>query len=494
MSSEDSSIQVKDLSKRYEIYSQPADRLKQMVLPRMQRAIRRPSRAYFNEFWALRDVSFNVRRGETIGIVGRNGSGKSTLLQMICGTLTPTLGEVTVNGRIAALLELGAGFNPEFTGHENVRLSGLLYGLSEEELRNRYDAILDFAEIGNFIDQPVKTYSSGMYVRLAFAVAINVSPDILVVDEALSVGDEAFQRKCFARIDAIRKAGATILFVSHAASTVSELCNRALLLDHGELLTQGSPKYVVSRYQKLLYSPADKYPSIREAIRASNEDDVRSEVAAALSTDPLGHGESNLDADPVGKQSLDRATAEHPAGAAGVRAVDSAVPEEAYFEEGLVPRSTLRYDASGAEIIDPHIETLDGRRVNILQPQHEYVYTYGIRFEKVIAAVRCGMLIKSVTGLELAGSVTSWHGDNLPIVEAGTELVVKFRFPCLFASGAYFMNAGVQGMIGEEHVYLDRWIDGIMFKVMHESGRLATTTMDLDIRPDIRVMHGVTEQ
>lgn len=494
MSSEDSSIQVKDLSKRYEIYSQPADRLKQMVLPRMQRAIRRPSRAYFNEFWALRDVSFNVRRGETIGIVGRNGSGKSTLLQMICGTLTPTLGEVTVNGRIAALLELGAGFNPEFTGHENVRLSGLLYGLSEEELRNRYDAILDFAEIGNFIDQPVKTYSSGMYVRLAFAVAINVSPDILVVDEALSVGDEAFQRKCFARIDAIRKAGATILFVSHAASTVSELCNRALLLDRGELLTQGSPKYVVSRYQKLLYSPADKYPSIREAIRASNEDDVRSEVAGALSTDPLGHGESNLDASPVGGPLLDRAAAEHPAGAADVHAVDSAAPEEAYFEEGLVPRSTLRYDASGAEIIDPHIETLDGRRVNILQPQHEYVYTYRIRFEKVIAAVRCGMLIKSVTGLELAGSVTSWHGDNLPIVEAGTEIVVKFRFPCLFASGAYFMNAGVQGMIGEEHIYLDRWIDGIMFKVMHESGRLATTTMDLDIRPDIHVMHGVTAQ
>lgn len=494
MSSEDFSIQVQALCKRYEIYSQPADRLKQMVLPRMQRAIRRPSRAYFNEFWALRDVSFNVRRGETIGIVGRNGSGKSTLLQMICGTLTPTLGEVTVNGRIAALLELGAGFNPEFTGHENVRLSGLLYGLSEEELRNRYDAILDFAEIGNFIDQPVKTYSSGMYVRLAFAVAINVSPDILVVDEALSVGDEAFQRKCFARIDAIRKAGATILFVSHAASTVSELCNRALLLDRGELLTQGSPKYVVSRYQKLLYSPADKYLSIREAIRASNEGDVRSEVAAALSIDPLEHGGSNLDADPVGGQSLDRATAEHPSGATDVHAVGSSVLEEAYFEEGLVPRSTLRYDASGAEIIDPHIETLDGRRVNILQPQHEYVYTYRIRFEKVIAAVRCGMLIKSVTGLELAGSVTSWHGDNLPIVEAGTELMVKFRFPCLFASGAYFMNAGVQGMIGEEHIYLDRWIDGIMFKVMHESGRLATTTMDLDIRPDIHVMHGVTAQ
>jgi lipopolysaccharide transport system ATP-binding protein len=494
MSSEDFSIRVHGLSKRYEIYSQPADRLKQMILPRMQRAMRRPSRAYFNEFWALRDVTFSVRRGETIGVVGRNGSGKSTLLQMICGTLTPTVGEVTVNGRIAALLELGAGFNPEFTGHENVRLSGLLYGLSEEELRSRYDAILDFAEIGNFIDQPVKTYSSGMYVRLAFAVAINVSPDILVVDEALSVGDEAFQRKCFARIDAIRKAGATILFVSHAASTVSELCNRALLLDRGELLTQGSPKYVVSRYQKLLYSPADKYPSIREAIQVGSESDVFADAPNMLANESL----EQCDADPV-VNSLDRALervagAGEPVSGVGELDVVNTASEEAYFEEGLVPRSTLRYEASGAEIVDPHIETLDGRRVNILQPQHEYVYVYGVRFDKVTAAARCGMLIKSVTGLELAGSVTSWHGDNLPLVEAGTELMVRFRFPCLFLSGAYFMNAGVQGMVGEEQVYLDRWIDGIMFKVIHEPGRLATTTMDLDIKPEIRVMHGVTAQ
>ncbi len=494
MSSEDFSIQVKGLSKRYEIYSQPADRLKQMVLPRMQRAIRRPSRAYFNEFWALRDVTFGVHRGETVGIVGRNGSGKSTLLQMICGTLTPTLGEVAVKGRIAALLELGAGFNPEFTGHENVRLSGLLYGLSENELRERYDTILDFAEIGDFIDQPVKTYSSGMYVRLAFAVAINVSPDILVVDEALSVGDEAFQRKCFARIDAIRKAGATVLFVSHAASTVSELCNRALLLDRGELLTQGSPKYVVSRYQKLLYSPADKYLSIREAIREGRENDAAFGANTALLSDPSESGESNHRFGSDDAQVGDRVRIMHPSSAGDVHMVDKPVSEDAYFEEGLVPRSTLRYDPSGAAIIDPHIETLDGRRVNVLQSQHEYVYTYGIRFNEVTAAVRCGMLIKSVTGLELAGSVTSWYGDNLPVVEAGTELVVKFRFPCLFASGAYFMNAGVQGMIGEEHIYLDRWIDGLMFKVIHEPGRLATTTMDLNIQPDICVMHGVATQ
>src|SRR5690348_2740583 len=223
MSSEDFSIRVDRLSKRYEIYAQPAHRLKQMILPRAQRAMRRSARTYFKEFWALRDVSFDVRRGETVGIVGRNGSGKSTLLQMICGTLHPTAGRISVGGRIAALLELGAGFNPEFTGRENVYLNAAVIGLSREEIDARFDDIAAFADIGDFMEQPVKTYSSGMYVRLAFAVAINVDPEILVVDEALAVGDELFQRKCFARIDAIRSKGATILFVSHSANAVVEL-------------------------------------------------------------------------------------------------------------------------------------------------------------------------------------------------------------------------------------------------------------------------------
>ncbi|MBU6415573.1 MAG: ABC transporter ATP-binding protein [Xanthomonadaceae bacterium] len=461
MSSDDFSIRVEGLSKRYEIYARPVDRLKQMILPRVQRGLHWPARAWFSEFWALHDVSFNVRKGETVGIVGRNGSGKSTLLQMICGTLTPTLGTVAVNGRVAALLELGAGFNPEFTGRENVRLSGLLYGLSEQELKARFDAILDFAEIGEFIDQPVKTYSSGMYVRLAFAVAINVSPDVLVLDEALSVGDEAFQRKCFARIDQIRASGATVLFVSHAAGTVIELCNRALLLDRGELLTEGSPKHVVSRYQKLLYSPVDKHESIREHIKAGKETD-----ALEAGTGPPA---------PIAAGAADNGSGKR--------------WDASSFEEGLIPKSTFRYDSSGASIFDPHIETLDGRRVNILQPQCEYVYAYRVRFEWTASNVRCGMLIRTVTGLELAGCITSWRGESLPDVEAGSELEVRFLFPCLFASGAYFLNAGVQGSFGEENVYLDRWIDGAMFKVIHEPGRLATTTMDLDIKPAIRVVN-----
>jgi lipopolysaccharide transport system ATP-binding protein len=417
----------------------------------------------------LRDVSFDVRRGETVGVVGRNGSGKSTLLQLICGTLTPTSGTVAVAGRVAALLELGAGFNPEFTGRENVRLSGLLYGLSEEELNARHDAILDFAEIGDVIDQPVKTYSSGMYVRLAFAVAINVSPDVLVVDEALSVGDEAFQRKCFARIDQIRAGGATVVFVSHAASTVIELCNRAFLLDRGELLGEGSPKYIVSRYQKLLYSPSALYPSIREWIRAGREADADLSEASREPSASIAHSPTSAGAAAMAAESADNAI------------------DEPFFEAGLVPKSTFRYDHSGATILDPHVETPDGRRVNVLRPQCEYVYAYRVRIDRDVRNVRCGMLIKSVTGLDLAGCITSWRGEDLPDVEAGSELEVRFRFPCLFASGAYFLNAGVQGSVAGEHVYLDRWIDVAMFKVLHEPARLATTTLDLGIRPEIRV-------
>lgn len=200
----DIAIKVENLSKCYPIFDTPRDRLKQMIIPRLQRAYGFSPRKYYREFWALRDVSFEVKRGETVGIMGRNGSGKSTLLQLICGTLAPTGGSLEVNGRIAALLELGSGFNPDFTGRENVYLNASVLGLSQQEIEARFQSIADFAEIGDFIEQPTKTYSSGMIVRLAFAVAINVDPEILIVDEALSVGDELFQRKCFARIESIK--------------------------------------------------------------------------------------------------------------------------------------------------------------------------------------------------------------------------------------------------------------------------------------------------
>jgi len=458
MSSEVHAIEISNISKAFPVYAQPHHRLLQMLS-------RRNKQRWYQEFVALRDVSFNVERGETLGIVGRNGSGKSTLLQIICGTQTPTAGQVNVNGRVAALLELGSGFNPEFTGRENVFLNGMVLGLSWEEIEQRFDSIAAFAEIGDFMERPVRTYSSGMYVRLAFAVAINVTPDILIVDEALSVGDEAFQRKCFARINRIREDGATILFVSHSASTVVELCNRAVLLDGGELLAMGSPKYIVSRYQKILYSPSDKFATIRAAIRNGSETDT-----------PQSGIEGPTDA-LVG-----------PVVAVTDGATESLDPDdESYFEEGMLPKSTYRYDAIAAAIEDPHIETLDGRRVNVLKARRDYIYTYRVRFDRSASAIRCGMLIKNITGLDLAGCVTSWAGDSIACVDAGTVIEVRFRFPCMFASGAYFLNAGVQGCLNEEEVYLDRWVDAVMFKVIHEPGRLATTTIDLDIVPAIQV-------
>lgn len=246
-------IKVENLSKCYQIYDTPRDRLKQFVLPKIKRitapvgrlmmnrsplAMRLLPHNYYREFWALKDVSFEVKKGETVGIIGRNGSGKSTLLQMICGTLTPTSGSVQTNGRIAALLELGSGFNPEFTGRENVVLNAAILGVSSEIAHERLDKVIEFSGLGNYIDQPVKTYSSGMFARLAFAAAIHVDPAILIIDEALAVGDAGFQLKCMLRMREMQEKGVTILFVSHDTGSVVRLCDHAIVMEHGHIVSQ----------------------------------------------------------------------------------------------------------------------------------------------------------------------------------------------------------------------------------------------------------------
>lgn len=238
--SSDIAVRAIDLSKRYQIYDKPRDRLLQ--------GLWRGRKRFYREFWALKGVSFEVRKGETVGIIGRNGSGKSTLLQLICGTLAPTGGSVVTNGRVGALLELGAGFNPEFTGRENVQVNASILGLSRETIARRFDEIAEFAEIGEFMEQPVKTYSSGMFLRLAFAVQVFVDPDVLVVDEALAVGDVFFRQKCYQRLEALRERGVAILLVSHALTDVQQFCDRAILLDHGKQLFDGSPAEAVNRY------------------------------------------------------------------------------------------------------------------------------------------------------------------------------------------------------------------------------------------------------
>jgi lipopolysaccharide transport system ATP-binding protein len=242
--SSDLVIRTRNLGKCYQLYEKPIDRLKQSFW--------RGRKQFFREFWAVKDISINIGPKETVGIVGSNGSGKSTLLQLICGILTPTAGEIEARGRVSALLELGSGFNPEFTGRENIHINAAIMGMKPEEIRDRFQKIVDFADIGEFIDQPIKTYSSGMYVRLAFACAVNVSPDILLVDEALSVGDIRFQQKCMAKMKSFCKEG-TVLFVSHDLAAILEFCSRAIWIEGGKVRMDGSPKLVTEKYVEYMY-------------------------------------------------------------------------------------------------------------------------------------------------------------------------------------------------------------------------------------------------
>ena len=250
--SSDIAIKVQNLSKCYAIYERPQDRLKQMVTGKVNSLLGKPRKQYYREFWALKDVSFEVKKGQTVGIIGRNGSGKSTLLQMICGTLNPSSGSVTTQGRVAALLELGSGFNPEFTGRENVFLNASVLGLSKDETEARFDDMVAFADIGDFIDQPVKTFSSGMLVRLAFAVIAHVDAEILVIDEALSVGDAFFTQKCMRFLRGFMQ-DKTVLFVSHDTSSIRSLCNHAMWLEKGTVLLSGTPKQVSEDYLQAFY-------------------------------------------------------------------------------------------------------------------------------------------------------------------------------------------------------------------------------------------------
>ena len=441
-------IRVEALHKSFPVYGRPHNRLLELLDPRPNSAGR-----WRGEFEALKGIDLEVGRGQTVGIVGRNGSGKSTLLQIICGTLAPTSGTIEVNGRIAALLELGAGFNPEFSGLENVYLNGTILGLDRKQIDERLDAILSFADIGAFVNQPVKTYSSGMYVRLAFAVAINVDPEILIVDEALSVGDEAFQRKCYGRIERIRESGATVLFVSHSAGTVVDLCDHAILLDRGELLTSGLPKRVVTQYQKLSYAPVESQAAIRAAILAGTADSTREEVANSES----------INSEPSESESKETSHS------------------DAWFDPGLLPASneSFAYERRGAEIEDPHLQTLDGRRVNMLVHGEEYEFVYFMKVERTLSRMRCGMMIKTITGVEISGHATDVEAANMALVPAGARVSVRFRFRCLLTSGAFFLNAGCLARIDEEEVYVDRRIDTAMFRVQPYSNSRSTALVDL---------------
>ena len=428
MSSSEIAIQVQHLSKIYSIYKRPQDRLKQSVIPRLQQLVgRRPSR-YYREFWALRNISFEVHKGETVGVIGRNGSGKSTLLQLICGTLTPTSGTVNTQGRIAALLELGSGFNPEFSGRENVYLNGTILGLSREELDARFDDIASFADIGDFIEQPVKIYSSGMVVRLAFAVQAMVDPDILIVDEALAVGDEKFQRKCFARIEELKSKGTSILFVSHSGAQIIELCEKALLLERGSRLLYTEPAQAVRAYHKLIYAPAHEQKQLVKEYQAADQ---------AIAVEPTT---VKTDPKPASKTAGN----------------DS-------FDSGLVPDSTQVYPIQGAEIRSFRILDTNGQVVNLLNRGQEYRIEVSGQFLSDAEKIYFGVHIRSISGVTITGQRYPEEGSYINQVRAGENFNITYGFRMILSPGVYFIGGGVWSY--NEPNCLHRIVDALMFRI-----------------------------
>ena len=452
-------IQVDRLSKIFRLYENPVDRLKESIHPRRKK--------YHTPFYALKDVSFSIRQGETVGIVGRNGSGKSTLLKIITGVLSPSGGNVQVNGKVSAILELGSGFNPELSGLENVFFSGMLMGYSHADMEQRLDAILSFADIGEFIHQPVKTYSSGMMVRLAFSVQTMVDAKILIVDEALAVGDEAFQRKCYARLERLCEHGTTLLYVSHHAASVVALCNHAILLHRGDLIVQGKPKFVVSRYQRIAHASGEQVDKLVRDIKAGK----------ALESDREPGATAKADSTPAENAVVPKVLPQR-----------QEETQSARFDPHMAPKSTVVYDSYGATIRNPRITTPDGRQVNVLVRGDTYQLRYEATFEDDAEDVFFAMLIKNNAGFPLGGSRSSSLRSKIRSIPKGTSYAVCFEFSCLLAPGFYFMNSGIQGSSSSTAgPFLHRILDIAMFRVQEEVDGSMTGIVDFRIEPSFTI-------
>jgi len=432
----DTAIRVSNLSKCYEIYDTPRDRLKQFLMPRLQRLAGLAPKQYFREFWALKDISFEIKKGETLGIIGRNGSGKSTLLQIICGTLYPSAGTIEVNGRVAALLELGSGFNPEFTGRENVFMNASVLGLSRQEIDSRFADIEAFADIGDFIDQPVKTYSSGMMVRLAFAVIVHVNADILVIDEALAVGDAFFTHKCMRFLREFMKTG-TVLFVSHDTGSVKNLCNHAIWLEKGRVLQEGSPKDVCELYLQAFYE-AQQGKSTTTTLKTSKNQDTRRTVKdQRLQFINAGNLRNDLK-------------------------IFTFNPDAASFGTG------------GAQIT--HVEFVDDDDLPLtwIVGGEQVTLRVHALAHAVLDAPIIGFTVKDSLGQALFGDNTYLSHIESPLFcNQGNEIIAEFTFQMpILPAGNYSVSVAIANGSQDEHVQ-HHWIyDAVLFK--SESSSVST--------------------
>ncbi len=418
-------IKVTDVEKIYKLYDKSSDRVKEAL------GLTRKSR--HRDHYALKGVNMEIQQGECVGIIGTNGSGKSTILKIITGVLTPSSGEVLVNGRISALLELGAGFNMEYSGIENIYLNGTMIGFSEKEIDEKMQDILDFADIGDYVYQPVKTYSSGMFVRLAFAVAINIEPEILIVDEALSVGDVFFQAKCYHKFEEFKNMGKTIVFVSHDLSSISKYCDRVILLNKGVKLGEGSPREMIDTYKRVLVGQYELPDENNETTNLLQDEEIREKAR--------------------GKKS------------------SAAVLEGASLEEkealGLNPE-LLEYGTKKAEIQEYYLTDERGMKITAVIKGQEYTIHMKVLFQEDCPAPIFAYTIKNIRGTEITGTNTMVEKAFLEPVKAGTEKEISFKQRMNLQGGEYLLSLGVTGYEGDEFTVYHRLYDALNITVISD--------------------------
>lgn len=423
----DIAIKVDHVSKLYKLYDKPSDRFKE--------ALGLTKEKKYKEHFALSDVYFEVKKGETVGIIGTNGAGKSTILKIITGVLNPTSGKVDVSGRISALLELGAGFNMEYTGIENIYLNGTMMGYTREEVDAKVQTILDFADIGDFVYQPVKTYSSGMFVRLAFAVAINIDPEILIVDEALSVGDVFFQAKCYHKFDEFKEAGKTILFVSHDLGSIAKYCDRVVLLNKGKKMAEGEPKEIIDLYKQVLVSQAENRELEEEQPTVSDSADTQDTACE-------GHWKDTLMLNP----------------------------------------NVLEYGDKEAEIIDFAIIDDKNRITNNIQKNTDFRIRMKVKFHKDIEDPIFAFTIKDLQGTEVTGTNTMYEKTDIGLVKAGEEKVIEFSQNMNLQGRNYLLSFGCVGYHENDFVVYNRLYDVCNINVISDKNTVGFYDMNSTVR------------
>lgn len=441
----DIAISIKNLSKVYKLYDQHIDRLKEALHPLKKK--------YYRQFYALKNVNLQIRKGEILGIIGRNGAGKSTLLKIITGILSPSIGYISVDGNISALLELGTGFNPELPGIENIYLNGTIKGFTRKEMSAKIDDILSFAEIGDFINQPLKTYSSGMKARLGFALAINMDPEILILDEVLSVGDELFKRKCYAKMEEFFESGCTVLYVSHSVTSVNQICTKAIFIDNGELILSGPPKFVTMYYQKFLYSRPEQQKNIRnEIIQLNKNEEKKKKFIENLEKGDKKNGKEVTRTNEI-EEKRDEPR------------------QKPFYLPNFKSKSVVEQKSFPVDITDIGIRTLEGKQVNALVMEENYIFSYKVHFNIYVENVFFAMALKSEKGINISSSYTRDTG-MIETVKKGETYSLEWHFQCKLLPGNYFANAAVSKIASNhERVVLNRITDAIAFKVQEISVR-----------------------